>query len=85
MRIKRKLNTPPFPPTRAVNIGDDKLNYIPNLKHEKAEVGWSVAEERLLRTLKGQGALIEEMAAVLNKPVDEIEKRLKLIERKGQK
>ena len=86
MRIKcdpTKLPIPKLPPTKAVDIGDDKLNYKPDVKKPREKGAWSLKQERILRKLLEQGLEEGEIAHKMGKEKRDVIKRADML--KGRK
>lgn len=85
MRIKRKLPDAP-PPTKAVDIGRDKLSYIPAPEKppENNKKGWSAKDERILAKLKRGGMKDKEIAKKLGRTLDSVKYKVKQLREKGQ-
>lgn len=86
MRIKcdpAKLPVPKLPPTKAVDIGADKLNYKPDVKKPSKSSAWSLKQERILRKLLEQGLDEGEIAHKMGKEKKDVLKRADML--KGRK
>lgn len=85
MKIKRKLPDAP-PPTRAVDIGRDKLSYIPAPEKppENNKKGWSARDERLVVKLKRNGMKDKEIAKKLGRTLDSVKWKIKALRSAGQ-
>lgn len=86
MRMKcdpNKLPKPLLPPTKAVDIGDDKLSYKPDVKKPQEKGAWSVRQERILRKLMEHGLDEGEIAQKMGKTKKDVMKRAEML--KGRK
>lgn len=87
MRVKRdpsKLPVPQLPPTKAVDIGDDKLSYIPNIKKPQHYEAWTEKEVRILIKLKARGWKNVDIAKKMGRSYEAIKTKLKLLKKQGR-
>lgn len=81
-----KLPKPRLEPTRAVDIGVDKMNYIPNTQNKPAETtktGWTERDERILIKLKTNGTKDKEIAKKMGRTLNSIKWKVKSLKQKG--
>lgn len=85
MKIKRRLPDAPSP-TKAVDIGRDKLSYIPAPEKppENNKRGWSARDERLVVKLKRNGMRDKEIARKLGRTLDSVKWKIKALRSSGQ-
>lgn len=87
MRLKRdpsKLPLPQLPPTKAVDIGDDKLSYIPTIKKKKEYEKWTDKDVRILIKLKDRGLRNVDISKKMGRSYEAIKTKLKLLKRQGR-
>lgn len=87
MRLKRdpsKLPLPQLPPTKAVDIGDDKLSYIPTIKKKKEYEKWTDKDVRILIKLKERGLRNVDISKKMGRSYEAIKTKLKLLKRQGR-
>lgn len=85
-----KLPKPKLPPTKPVDIGFDKMSYIPNIrtgnappKEEPDKKGWTQRDERLLRKLKLGGMKDKDIAKNLGRTLYSVKWKIKDLRRAG--
>ena len=88
-----KLPKPKLPPTKAVDIGTDKLSYIPKIRAEypkpQAEPvepdkkGWTQRDERILRKLKNGGMKDKDIAKNLGRTLYSVKWKIKEMRKAG--
>lgn len=84
MKIKRRLPDAP-PPTKAVDIGKDKLTFIPAPeKKETDKKGWSARDERIVAKLKAGGMKDKEIAKKTGRTLYSVKWKIKELRRAGQ-
>lgn len=85
MKIKRRLPDAP-PPTKAVDIGRDKLSYVPAIDKppENNKKGWSARDERILAKLKRNGTKDKDIAKKLGRTLDSVKWKIKQLRGTGQ-
>lgn len=85
-----KLPVPPLPPTKAVNIGFDKMSYIPSAepkpkpKPKEHCKEWAEKDERILIKLKSSGMKNVDIAKRMGRSYEAIKTKLKLLKRQGR-
>lgn len=85
-----KLPKPKLPPTKAVDIGYDKMSFIPNIKpkqpqpEEHDKKGWTLRDERLLGKLKQGGMKDKDIAKNLGRTLYSVKWKIKELRRAGQ-
>ncbi len=81
----KKLPVPPLPPTKAVDIGFDKMSYIPSVKKPKEHCKeWTEKDERILIKLKSSGMKNVDIAKRMGRSYEAIKTKLKLLKRQGR-
>lgn len=85
MKVKRRLPDAP-PPTRAVDIGKDKLTFIPapERKKETNKKGWSARDEQIVAKLKAGGMKDKEIAKKTGRTLYSVKWKIKELRRAGQ-
>ena len=79
-----KLPKPKLPPTKAVDIGLDKMSYVPSLDvPEPNKKGWSVKDERILAKLKHGGMKDKDIAKKMGRTLDSVKWKVKILKKKG--
>lgn len=80
-----KLPEPKLPPTKAVDIGRDKMSYIPVIEEppKNKQKGWSAKDERILVKLKSAGLRDKEIARKMGRTLDSIKWKIKTLRKKG--
>lgn len=79
-----KLPVPKLPPTKPVDIGTDKMSYVPSTnKNEPKSKGWSVRDERILVKLKRSGNRDKEIAKKMGRSLDSVKWKIKALRNKG--
>lgn len=85
--IKRdpsSLPKPKLPPTRPVDLGNDKMTYIPApIKEEPPKRGWSACDERMIKKLKLSGVKDKDIAKRLDRTLASTKWKIKDMRRKG--
>lgn len=84
-RDPAKLPVPKLPPTKAVDIGRDKMTFIPAPEKEpelKAK-GWSAKDERIIIKLKKSGMRDKDIARKMGRTLDSIKWKVKSLRKKG--
>lgn len=89
----QKLPKPLLPPTKAVDIGTDKMSYIPNVRaqyptepkepKEPDKKGWTEKAERLLVKLKQGGMKDKDIAKNLGKTLYSVKWKIKELRKAG--
>lgn len=85
--IKRdpsSLPKPKLPPTRPVDLGNDKMTYIPAPIKEPPKRGWTAGEERIIKKLKSQGVKDKDIAAQVGKSLASTKWKIKDLRRRGE-
>lgn len=78
------LPKPKLPPTRPVDLGNDKMSYIPApIKEEPPKRGWSQKDERIIKKLKNQGVKDKDIAKRVGKSLASTKWKIKDLRRKG--
>lgn len=79
------MPAPLLPPTKPVDIGTDKMSFIPaeEKKPDTNAKGWSAKDERILIKLKNGGKKDKEIARKLGRTVDGVKWKIKMLRRKG--
>lgn len=79
------LPKPKLPPTKPVDIGKDKMSYIPApIKEEPPKRGWSQKDERIIKKLKNQGVKDKDIAKRVGKSLASTKWKIKDLRRKGE-
>lgn len=79
------LPKPKLPPTRPVDLGNDKMTYIPApIKEEPPKRGWSQKDERIIKKLKNQGVKDKDIAKRVGKSLASTKWKIKDLRRKGE-
>ena len=94
--IKRdpsSLPKPKLPPTRPVDLGNDKMTYIPapikeeppkrGWSEEPPKRGWSAYDERMIKKLKLSGVKDKDIAKRLDRTLASTKWKIKDMRRKG--
>ena len=91
MRMKcdpRKLPVPLLKPTKPVDIGADKMSYIPqdvSSKQPKSHYSaWTEQEERVLLKLKKRGLRNVMIAKKMGRSYESVKTKLKLLNKQGK-
>ena len=81
-----KLPVPKLPPTKAVNIGADKMSYVPNIdvKPEKDKKGWTQRDERILAKLKKGGMKDKDIARKMGRTLYSVKWKINVLRGAGQ-
>ena len=84
-----KLPKPQLAPTKAVDIGRDKLSYIPAPEKPKEQQvlcrkGWSRRDERILIKLKSAGMKDKDIAKKLGRTLYSVKWKIKALRGAGQ-
>lgn len=80
-----KLPRPKLPPTKPVDIGKDKLSYIPEpVKEEPPKRGWTERDERIIKKLKTSGVKDKDIAKRIGKSLASTKWKIKDLRRKGE-
>lgn len=81
-----KLPVPKLPPTKAVNIGLDKMNFVPEPEppRENHKKGWTVKDERVLKKLKAAGVMDKDIAKKMGRTLHSIKGKVKALRRAGE-
>lgn len=84
-RDPAKLPVPKLPPTKAVDIGMDKMTFIPAPEKEKKPTakGWSAKDERIIIKLKKSGMRDKDIARKMGRTLDSIKWKVKSLRKKG--
>ena len=88
-----KLPKPKLPPTKPVDIGYDKMSYIPNIRtgnavqppkpEEPDKKGWTQRDERLLRKLKLGGMKDKDIAKNIGRTLYSVKWKIKEMRKAG--
>lgn len=78
------LPKPKLPPTRPVDLGNDKMSYIPApIKEEPPKRGWSEYDEHMIKKLKLSGVKDKDIAKRLDRTLASTKWKIKDMRRKG--
>ena len=78
------LPKPKLPPTKPVDLGNDKMTYIPApIKEEPPKRGWSEYDERMIKKLKLSGVKDKDIAKRLDRTLASTKWKIKDMRRKG--
>ena len=82
----RKLPVPKLPPTKAVDIGADKMSYVPSVqkKPQKDRKGWTRTDERIVVKLKRGGMKDKEIAKKMGRTLYSVKWKIKALRGAGQ-
>ena len=79
------LPKPKLPPTKPVDLGNDKMSYIPApIKEEPPKRGWSAYDERMIKKLKLSGVKDKDIAKRIGKSLASTKWKIKDLRRKGE-
>lgn len=87
MQLKKdpkSLPIPKLPPTKLVDIGEDKLSYIPTIKKKKEYEKWTDKDVRILIKLKERGLRNVDISKKMGRSYEAIKTKLKLLKRQGR-
>lgn len=86
MRIKcdpSKLPKPLLEPTRPVDIGEDKMSYVPEIKKPEAHyTPWTEEDTALLLQLKENGLKNADIAKLIGRSYESVKTKLKMLKGK---
>lgn len=80
-----RLPKPILPPTKAVDIGADKMCFIPELEAKKddSKNSWSERDERILLKLKLNGTKDKDIAKKMGRTLYSVKWKVRVLKRKG--
>lgn len=81
------MPAPMLPPTKPVDIGNDKMDFTPSIwkmSSEPKTSNWTDKDERVLKKLKSAGMKDKDIAKKMGRTLNSVKWKVKMLRGKGQ-